>query len=75
MTDAGDSSREEGLSPQMKSAGHELDAHRYRILKGYLLRHGFIHHVPLSAEESEPFVRGDIFYGQTFEEALATLDP
>jgi len=38
-------------------------------------RNGFIHYVTLSVDESEPFVMGDIFYGQTFEEALATLDP
>jgi hypothetical protein len=64
MTEAGDSSLK-----------RDLDAQRYRILKDYLLRNGFIHHVTLSVEESEPFVVADIFYGQTFEEALATLDP
>ena len=75
MTEAGDSSREAGRSQTMKSAGCELDTQHYRILKDYLLRNGFIHHVTLSVEESEPFVMGDISYGQTFEEALATLDP
>jgi hypothetical protein len=63
------------VSLKMKSVEHELNAQRYRVLKDYLLRNGFIHHVTLSLEESEPFVMGDIFYGQTFEEALATLDP
>jgi hypothetical protein len=63
------------VSLKMKSVEHELNAQRYRVLKDYLLRNGFIHHVPLSLEESEPFVMGDIFYGQTFEEALATLHP
>jgi hypothetical protein len=59
----------------MKAVEHELNAQRSRVLKDYLLRNGFIHHVTLSLEESDPFVMGDIFYGETFEEALATLDP
>jgi Plasmid encoded RepA protein len=52
----------------MKSAGHELDAQRHRILKDYLLRNGFIHYVALSREESEPFVIDKAFYGQTFDD-------
>jgi hypothetical protein len=51
------------------------DAQRYRILNDYLLRNGFIHYVALSPEESEPFVMGDTFYGQTLEDAVDTLDP
>jgi len=31
----------------MKSVKDALDAHRYRVLKGYLLRNGFIHYVTL----------------------------
>ena len=60
---------------KMKSVEHELNAQRYRVLKDYLLRNGFIHYVALSPEESEPFVMGDTFYAQTFEDALHTLDP
>src|SRR3954453_11303086 len=63
------------VSLKMKSVEHDFNAQRYRVLRDYLLRNGFIHHVTLSLEESEPFVIGDIFYGQTFEEALATLHP
>ena len=73
MTEGGHSSRDGGFS-RMKSAGHELDAQRYRILKDYLLRNGFIHYVALSRKDSEPFVMEKAFYGQTFEDALAILD-
>jgi hypothetical protein len=59
----------------MNSVEQSRDAQRYRILKDYLLRNGFIHHVTLSREESEPFVMGDTFYAQMFEDAVDTLDP
>jgi hypothetical protein len=60
---------------KMNSVEQNRDAQRYRILKDYLLRNGFIHYVALAPEESEPFVVGDTFYAQTFEDALHTLDP
>jgi hypothetical protein len=60
---------------QMNSVEQNQDTRRYRVLRDYLLRNGFIHHVALSREESEPFIMSDTFYGQTFEDALDTLDP
>ena len=53
----------------------DRDAQRYQLLRDYLLRNGIIRHVALSTEESEPFVIGGNFYGQTFEQAVDTLDP
>ena len=53
----------------------DRDAQRYQLLRDYLLRNGIIRHVVLSTEDSEPFAMGAIFYGQTFEQAVDTLDP
>ena len=53
----------------------DRDAQRYRILSDYLLRNGIIRHLALSSGDSEPFVIGPTFYGQTFEQAVDTLDP
>jgi hypothetical protein len=59
----------------MNSVEQNRNRQRYGILKDYLLRNGFIHYVALAREESEPFVMHDTFYGQTFEDAVDTLDP
>ena len=53
----------------------DRDARRYQLLRNYLLRSGTIYHVALSTEDSEPFVMRAAFYGQTFEQAVDTLDP
>ena len=53
----------------------DRDAQRYQLLRDYLLRNGIIRHVALSTEDSEPFAMGEAFYGQTFEQALDTLEP
>ena len=53
----------------------DRDAQRYQLLRDYLLRNRIIRHVALSTEDSEPFVMGATFYGQTFEQAVDTLDP
>jgi len=53
----------------------ERDAQRYQLLRDYLLRNGIIRHVALSTEDGEPFALGEAFYGQTFEQALDTLEP
>ena len=53
----------------------DRDAQRYQRLRDYLLRNGIIRHVALSTEDSEPFAIGATFYGQTFEQAVGTLDP
>jgi hypothetical protein len=74
MTNFNHSHPDQGISKNELSRA-ESDAQRYRILKDYLLRNGFIHHVALSLEESEPFVLGDTFYAQTFEDAVDTLNP
>lgn len=58
-----------------KLVQQERDAKRYQLLRDYLLRNGIIHHVALSTDESEPFVLGATFYGQTFEQAINALDP
>jgi hypothetical protein len=63
------------VSLKMNPVERSRDAQRYRILRDYLLRNGFIRHAALSREESEPFVMGDTFYGQTFEDAVDTLYP
>ena len=63
------------VSLKMNPVERSRDAQRYRILRDYLLRNGFIHHVALSREESEPFIMGDTLYGQTVDEAVDTLDP
>ena len=52
----------------------DRDAQRYQLLRDYLLRNGIIRYVALSVEDSEPFVMGATFYGQTFEQAVDTLD-
>ena len=52
----------------------ERDAQRYELLRDYLLRNGMIRHVAISTEDSEPFAMGATFYGQTFEQAVDTLD-
>jgi len=53
----------------------DRDAQRYQLLRDYLLRNGIIRHVALSTEDTEPFAMGATFYGQTFEQAVDTLDP
>ena len=53
----------------------DRDAQRYQLLRDYLLRNGIIRHVALSTEDGEPFALGEAFYGQTFEQALDTLEP
>jgi hypothetical protein len=53
----------------------DRDAQRYQLLRDYLLQNGIIRHVALSTEDSEPFAMGATFYGQTFEQAVDTLDP
>ena len=53
----------------------DRDAQRYQLLRDYLLRNGIIRHVALSSEDTEPFAMGATFYGQTFEQAVDTLDP
>jgi hypothetical protein len=53
----------------------QRDAQRYELLRDYLLRNGIIRHVAVPTEDSEPFVIGAAFYGQTFEQAVDTLDP
>jgi hypothetical protein len=52
----------------------ERDAQRYELLRDYLLRNGIVRHVAISTEDSEPFAMGATFYGQTFEQAVDTLD-
>ena len=53
----------------------DRDAQRYQLLRDYLLRNGIIRRVAVPTEDSEPFVIGAAFYGQTFEQAVDTLDP
>ena len=53
----------------------ERDAQRYQLLRDYLLRNGIIRHVAVTTKDSEPFAMGATFYGQTFEQAVDTLDP
>ena len=53
----------------------DRDAQRYRFLRDYLLRNAIIRHLALSTEDSEPFVMRATFYGQTFEQAVDTLEP
>ena len=53
----------------------DRDAQRYQLLRDYLLRNRIIRQVALSTEDSEPFVMGATFYGQTFEQAVDTLEP
>lgn len=57
------------------TAQQDRDAQRYQLLRDYLLRNGFIRHLALSTEDSEPFVIGATFYGPTFEQAVDTLQP
>ena len=52
----------------------QRDAQRYRLLRDYLLLNGLLRHVKLSDSESEPFVVGTDFYGQTFGDAVDTLN-
>ncbi|MFL6417655.1 MAG: hypothetical protein ACJ74Y_18535 [Bryobacteraceae bacterium] len=60
----------------------DRDAQRYQLLRDYLLRNRIIRQVALSTGDSEPFVMGATFfvmgatfYGQTFEQAVDTLEP
>ena len=53
----------------------DRDAQRYQLLRDYLLRNRIIRQVALSTEDSEPFVMGATFYGQTFAQAVDTLEP
>lgn len=51
----------------------ELSASRYNALKHWALEQGYIRFVPLSLRDSEPFVMGELFYGETFEDAVDSL--
>jgi hypothetical protein len=51
------------------------DSLRYRALKKWLLENGVVVHHALAAEETEPFVTGENFYGETFEAAVDSLPP
>ncbi len=48
------------------------DAERYRLLKEYVLRNGFLIHQRIP-DHQEPFVLDEAFHGYTFEEAEDTL--
>jgi len=48
------------------------DAERYRLLKRYLLRNGFVIHQRIP-EDQEPFVMDAAFYGPTFDDAVDSL--
>jgi hypothetical protein len=52
----------------------QRDAKRYRLLRDYLLLNGFVRHVALSADDSGPFVMATNFYGETFGDAVDTLE-
>jgi hypothetical protein len=45
----------------------------YVALRDYLLQNGIAKHVPLGADESEPFILDTTFYGPTFESAVDTI--
>lgn len=50
------------------------DAERYHALKRWLLEHAIIKHLALPVGDTEPFVIGDRFYGETFEAAVDTIE-
>ena len=49
------------------------DAERYCALKKWLLENGIVTYHALPTEETEPFVMGADFYGETFEAAIDTI--
>ncbi len=49
------------------------DAKRYRLLRDYLLRNGFIIHQVID-EDNKPFVMDADFYGVKFEDAVDWLE-
>jgi hypothetical protein len=53
----------------------EDSARRYELLKDWLLKNGYIEHIAVTTQESEPFVLGTDFYGTTFEDAVDSLPP
>ena len=48
------------------------DAKRYRVLRHYILRNGFVIHQPIEPEATPRVVDVD-FYGPTFEDAVDSL--
>lgn len=55
-------------------AGSELSvSERFDALKSLALSRNLVTHHALSLEETQPFVHGRNFYGETFEDALDTL--
>lgn len=49
------------------------DAKRYRLLRDYLLSNGFVTHEKIGPDD-DPFVQDADFYGETFEDAVDTLE-
>jgi hypothetical protein len=48
------------------------DAKRYRLLRDYLIKNGFVIHERIN-EDATPFVLDVDFYGHTFEDAVDML--
>jgi hypothetical protein len=51
----------------------DRDAQRYHALKKWLLENGIVAYYALPVEETEPFVMGADFYGETFDDAVDSL--
>ena len=49
------------------------NAQRYERLRDWLLQNNIVTHHALTVAETEPFVMGAEFYGETFEAAVDTL--
>ncbi len=57
----------------MNSKETVKEAKRYRLLRNYLLRNGYIIHQIID-QDDEPFVTDTDFYGQTLEDAVDALE-
>lgn len=55
----------------MDTEATERDAKRYQALKNWLISIG--NFVELSRADSEPFIKGELFFGPTFDEAVDSL--
>ena len=51
----------------------DREAQRYHALKKWLLESGIVTYHALPVEETEPFVIGPDFYGETFDDAVDSL--